>query len=77
MNWFAEIDGYDFEHDDGYDSKYEEEERRKKARIAVVKYWMDLQFMMIWMSMMMQGLVTLCSRWRGLSSRYVLQYQEH
>ena len=71
------MDGYDFVHEDGYDSEHGEEERRKKAKVAVVKFWMDLQFMMVWMSIMMQGLVTLCSRRRGLTSRYVLQFQEH
>ena len=77
MSWYAEMDGYDFVHEDGYDSEHEEEERRKKSKVPVVKFWMDLQFMMVWMSIMMQGLVTLCSRRRGLTSRYVLQFQEH
>ena len=68
LNWYAEIYGYDSEHEDGYDFEHEEEERKKKAIVAIVKYWMDLQFIMVWMSIMMQSLVTLCSRRRGLTS---------
>ena len=67
------MDNYDFEHEDYYDSGHEEEDRRKKAIVVVVMYWMDLQFMMVWITIMMQDLIGVCSHWRGLSSRYVLQ----
>ena len=47
------MDNYNFKHKDDYDSGHEEEDRRKKAIVAVLMYWMDLQFMMIWITIMM------------------------